>query len=148
MPTAKLTRRALAALAVLALLPAGCGQKTKLGRVSGRVTYKGQPVPNGAITFLPDPSGPPATAPIQPDGTYTLQTPDVGEGALVGQHAVMIMALRVGPAMGPEERDPLPPPIIPIKYGNTSTSGLTAEVREGENTIDFDLVDDKAAPKK
>jgi hypothetical protein len=148
MPTAKPTRRALVCLTVLIVFSAGCAQRVKLGRVSGRVTYKGQPVPNGAITFLPSPSGPPATAAIRSDGTYALQTPDVGDGAVLGKHAVMITALRVGPAMGPEEKDPLPPPIIPVKYGNTSTSGLTAEVQEGDNTIDFELLDDKTTPKK
>lgn len=145
---AKLFRPALLCLAVLILFSTGCGDRVKLGRVSGRITYKGQPVPSGVITFLPNPSGPPATAAIQSDGTYTLQTPDVGDGAMLGKHAVMIMALRETPAMGPEEREPLPPPIIPIKYGNTSTSGLTAEVNEGDNTIDFELKDDKAVPKK
>src|SRR5262249_50753905 len=142
------TRRALMRLAVLTLFSAGCNQGPKLGRVSGRVTYKGKPVPNGAITFLPSPSGPPATAGIQPDGTYTLETPGIGNGAVLGAHALMITALREAPAVGPEERDPLPPPIIPIKYGNTSTSGLTAEVHEGDNTIDFDLKDAPPVLKK
>ena len=81
----------------------------------------------------------PASGAIGPDGTYTLQTDDVGEGAVPGKHAVMITALRVGEARGPEEKDPLPPPIIPNKYGNTSTSGLTAEVKEGDNVINFEL---------
>src|SRR5262249_48096067 len=125
----------------------GCGGRAKLGRVSGRVTYKGEPVPNGAITFLPDESGPPATGTIGPDGTYTLVTPDVGDGAVLGKHKVMITALRVGPARGAEAKDPRPPPIIPPRFGNTSTSGLPAEVREGANTIDFHLTDDMP-PKK
>jgi hypothetical protein len=142
------TRRAFARLAVLAFVSTGCSPSVKLGRVSGRVTYKGHPVPNGAITFLPNPSGPPATAAIQSDGTYSLQTPGIGDGAVLGAHAVMITALREGPATEPDERDPLPPPIIPVKYGNTSTSGLTAEVHEGDNTVNFDLKEDKPTPKK
>jgi hypothetical protein len=145
MPTATRARRALGCLAALTLAAAGCGERVKLGRVSGRVTYKGQAVPTGAVTFLPDPGGPPATAAIGPDGTYTLVTPDVGDGAVVGRHAVMITALQAAPAR--EAHDPLPPPIIPVRYGNTSTSGLTADVKDGENTIDFDLKDDKA-PRK
>ena len=138
---ARAARRAVAIALLTALVVAsgGCGQKVKLARVTGKVTYKGNPVPNGGITFLPDPSGPPASGSIGPDGTYTLQTADLGEGAVLGKHAVMITALQSGEAKGPEERDPLPPPIIPTKYGSTSTSGLTAEVKDGDNVINFEL---------
>ena len=141
------SRWALGYLAVLLLFTAGCGERVKLGRVSGKITYKGQPVPTGTITFLPTSTGPPASAGIRPDGTYTLETVDIGTGAVVGKHTVMITALQDSPAVGAEERTPLPPPIIPVKYGNTSTSGLTADVQEGDNTIDFDLKDDKPTKK-
>ena len=147
MQTATLLRRVLGCSAILSLILAGCGERVKMGRVSGKVTYKGQPVPNGAITFLPSPSGPPATGAIE-NGTYTLQTPEFGRGAVLGKHEVMITALQDAPTWGPEERTPLPPPIIPVKFGDTSTSGLTAEVQEGENTIDFDLTDEPVPAKK
>src|SRR5205823_12586516 len=51
---------------------AGCGgggPKTAL--VRGTVTYKGKPVPNGTVTFIPA-SGHHATGDIRPDGSYTL----------------------------------------------------------------------------
>jgi hypothetical protein len=35
--------------------------------------------------------------------------------------------------------DPLKPLSIPKKYRDAETSGLTAEVYEGQNRIDFDI---------
>lgn len=39
-------------VAALALIAIGCGDSGRY-RVSGRVTFDGQPVPTGAVTFLP-----------------------------------------------------------------------------------------------
>ena len=67
------------ALALSALLigsSPGCGGKSQFPEtlpVSGKVTYKGQPVTKGTVTFQSD-TGQPATGEIQPDGTYRLST--------------------------------------------------------------------------
>jgi hypothetical protein len=45
----------------------------------------------------------------------------------------------------PEERNPLPPPIVPDKYTSQATSDLKAEVKDEDNTIDFELKDPKKA---
>ena len=43
---------ATAGLVVLTcLLSAGCGGRTEMGRVSGTVTYRGQPVPDAVVRF-------------------------------------------------------------------------------------------------
>jgi hypothetical protein len=34
----------------------------------------------------------------------------------------------------------VPVPITPQKYGDVATSGLTCDLKPGENTIDIDLV--------
>jgi len=36
------------------ILAAGCSTKPKLAQLSGKVTFKGQPVPAGFISFTPD----------------------------------------------------------------------------------------------
>ncbi len=114
--------------------------------VSGTVTYKGKPVPRGTISFQPvDPNGRIATAAIQPDGTFTLQTENPGDGALPGQYNVVISA-REGDDEPPPDfavaGAPRPKSLVPEKYGNPPTSGLTATVEEGEsNEISFDLTD-------
>ncbi len=81
---------------VVALLLAGCGgdpSKPKLGKVSGTVTYKGQPVTSGTVRFTPDASkggetGQVASGQIESDGSYELTTFDTGDGAILGQHVI------------------------------------------------------------
>lgn len=58
--------------------------------VSGKVTYQGQPIPNGFIMFTPDPgkgnSGPATGAPIV-NGAYATEA---GKGTIGGPHRVEI----------------------------------------------------------
>ncbi len=41
-------------LAICVCLVCGCSSKPKLAQLSGKVTFKGQPVPAGFISFTPD----------------------------------------------------------------------------------------------
>jgi hypothetical protein len=122
------------------ILATGCSDagKSRVAIVRGKVTYKGKAVPHGTLTFIPD-SGPPATGEIQPDGAYSLTTYAPGDGAVIGHHKVLIVAMQDNAGRLPEERLPLPPPIIPAKYTSPATTPLTADVLEHENTIDFEL---------
>jgi hypothetical protein len=135
-------RRWAALFGVLGVFAAGCGDdRQKTAAVSGKITYNGRPVPNGTVTFIPDPAGPPATGEIQPDGTYTLTTYVKGDGAVPGRHKVVVVAMDDAAGKLPEERKPLPPPIVPAKYTSPATSTLTADVKAEDNTINFDLKD-------
>jgi len=133
---------------VMALALPGCGPGSGgLAVVKGKISYKGKPVPNGTINFLPsDGNKPSATGEIQSDGSYELKTylsNKPSNGAVIGQHKVVIVAMMdMGNAL-PEQRTPLPPPIVPVKYTSPATSDLTANVENKENTINFDLVDGK-----
>lgn len=124
----------------------GCGRGGEgLAVVKGKITYKGKPVPNGTVNYLPaDPNKPSATGEIQADGSYAMQTylgSRPSQGAVIGKHKVVIVAMQDMASRLPEERVPLPPPIVPIKYTSPATSDLKAEVEDKENTIDFDLQD-------
>jgi hypothetical protein len=108
--------------------------------VSGVVTIDGKPLPRGTIQFVPDDSkgtrGATAVGTIDAQGRYRLKTAGV-DGAIVGFHKVGVYALAEAPA---DETAPPPPPLIPLKYFNPDTSGLTAEVKAGEeNQIPFPL---------
>jgi hypothetical protein len=68
-----------------------------MGRVSGLVTYQGQPVELGEVLFLPDSeqgnNGVPSMGAIGKDGTFTMSTQDAGDGVIAGYHKVGIRAL-------------------------------------------------------
>jgi len=74
-----------------ALLVAGCGDRGPVNyRVSGAVTYNGQPVPAGEVVFQPDASlgnkGPGSVVLIK-DGRYET---DDGKGVVGGPYIVRI----------------------------------------------------------
>ena len=126
----------------------GCGpDRPATTKVSGRVTYQGKPVVTGQIMFIPA-HGRPAIASIGEDGSYTLTTFDKGDGAAIGKYSVTINATRTigGPtatSLEEEGRMPSEPPrverLVPEKYSQRQTSPLKAEVKEGDNVINFDL---------
>ena len=129
-------------LSVLVLI-GGCGPKEEHPAtvpVHGKITYKGQPVPKGTISFQPD-SGQTATAEIQSDGTYELATFNPKDGALPGHHKVMIVANTADPNMIPGSSPGYVPPkdIVPRKYGQFETSGLEVDVTKEKSDYDFDL---------
>ena len=129
----------LSVVSLICLFALGCGDTKKTALVKGRVTYKGLPVTSGTITFVPEGNAPSATGNLSPDGTYELTTYKPNDGAVLGKHSVMIVAIDTQVTRLPEDRSPLPPPIIPTKYLDNNTSGLIAEVADKENVIDFEL---------
>lgn len=132
------------AVTVVCVLTLGCGPKfPKTAIVRGKVTYKGKPVPNGTVNFIPGggTNAKDAQGEIQPDGTYSLTSFRPGDGAIPGNYTVMIIAMQDQANRLPEDRSPLPPPIVPIKYTSLATSDLKATVEDKENTINFELKD-------
>jgi hypothetical protein len=113
-----------------------------MATVTGKVTYKGQPVPKGTITFVTlDKNGRNATGAIQPDGSYKLQTEDPGDGAQLGEYNVTVSA-RDDEILDYTPPKPIPPKrLVPEKYERPQTSGLTKKVERGKNNIDIPLVD-------
>ena len=135
-----MTRRLRVGLFVCLLFGCGAaGPKTAI--VRGTVTYKGKPVPNGTVTFIPA-SGHHATGDIRPDGSYTLTSFRPGDGAIPGTYKVIVVAMQDMTGRLPEDRNPLPPPIVPNKYTSIATTDISVEVKEGENQIDLPLRDD------
>jgi hypothetical protein len=118
----------------------GCSDnRPKTAPVRGKITYKGNPVRTGTIMFEPDQVGPAAVGDIQRDGAYTLKTYKPGDGAILGMHRVTITALEDQSGKLPEQRNPLPALLIPLKYAQATTSGLRVEVQHQDNVINFDL---------
>ena len=137
-------RYAAHALAALGLIAAaGCGSdRVKTAPVRGVVKFNGRPVTTGTVTFVPTAPGPSATGDIQPDGTYRLTTFSAGDGAVLGAHKVVVVAMEDMKDRLPEQRSPLPPPVVPNKYTSLATTDLTAEVKDGDNTVPLELAGD------
>jgi hypothetical protein len=143
MSTKAFLRFAIVVLATSVLPLVGCGSnRMKTAVVRDTLTYNGKPVPNGTISFIPE-SGPTATGEIGSDGSYRLTTYRKGDGAVLGKHKVIVVAMEDMSGKLPEARNPLPPPIVPVKYTSLATTDLRAEVKDQDNTIDFNLEDDK-----
>jgi hypothetical protein len=150
---------AASAAATLAIL--GCGDDSGLERrykVTGRVTYKNQPVVKGSIAFEPvdATSGRVASGYIE-NGSYSLTTSGStpGDGALPGEYRVAIASsdmdtaavaqktgglLHQGDAEHQKALSAAKSP-IPTKYAQSSTSGLTRKVEARSNQFDFELTD-------
>jgi hypothetical protein len=121
------------------MLLEGCGDSGfRTVPVHGAISYQGKAVTTGTITFVPDSPGPAASGTIQNDGSYALAT-DGRPGAIPGSYTVMIISLGSTTGALPEQRNPLPPMLLPEKYSRNRQSGLKAVVNNGDNVIDFHL---------
>jgi hypothetical protein len=122
--------------------------KGKTASVSGKVLYKGVPLPGGTVTFHPT-KGKAVTGVIQSDGTYEALGVPVGEARLTVETA----SVKAGPAKEPKLKTApkdkgLPakgggaaPRYVPIPqlYADVKTSALTVEVKPGKNNVDINL---------
>jgi hypothetical protein len=121
---------------------AGCNSSgLDLAPVTGVVTLDGQPVADAGLYFTPVDAkqGPPAVGTTDAEGVFSMITANQ-EGAVVGEHRV---------AVSKDESTAIPQsrgfPLyklkhhIPEKYGDGSTSGLTATVVDDDNHFEFKL---------
>lgn len=128
------------------LLLAGCGGASALeftrAEVDGTVNYKGEPLEEGLIRYVPDGeiingqvAGKPIFAKIKL-GKYQIP---IEKGATVGKNRVEVTryveAGKQGNMSGGKAE--LVKQIIPPKYNSHSI--LSVEIKEGKNTQDFDL---------
>lgn len=143
-------------------LTVGCGFDDGLEKryaVTGKVTYKGQPVAKGTINFMPvKPDGRGATGQIL-DGDYSLSTQATNDGAFPGEYKVTIDALNAdftqAEAAAKKKGSTsvaLPQDMVakafknaknavPAKYSQVGSSPLKAEVKTSSNKFDFELTD-------
>jgi hypothetical protein len=148
----------LCGLLLVSLAFAGCAgdggppdrQPTKPVKVT--VSYKGAPLAGANVSFIPAGEGQrPAYGRTDDAGVAKMKTYVEGDGAVVGQHKVLIeKSESVGGQNvdqdSPEYNPNAPPPttkyLIPKKYSDYANSGLSAEVKDsGPNEFAFDLKD-------
>ncbi|WP_145034780.1 hypothetical protein [Caulifigura coniformis] len=114
--------------------------------MKGKITYKGEALHVGSIMFVPEAGGKTAVANISKDGEYVLGSYEDDDGAILGKHRIMIIALTAPGGTGlPEDfikakgGAEAQVSVIPEKFSDDKTSKLVAEVKDGENTIDIVL---------
>jgi hypothetical protein len=118
------------------LYVAGCGGSGGRLAVSGTVTYKGVPVEQGSIAFIPT-AGKGAYGASIFKGTFAIPA---DRGLEPGTYKVMISSTVVEgkPPLEPGGPDgPQPKELIPAKYNSQTT--LTREIKAGQAKLAFNL---------
>jgi hypothetical protein len=125
------------AVACLGVCLPGCSW-SKLKPVEGRVTWEGQPLEEGTITFRPaDGKGPSAEAPIV-KGQYSVNVKP-------GDKKIAIQGYKVEGQRRASELDPNSPMVpnkrqlIPPRYSDRDKTELTRKIEAGASKLDFDL---------
>jgi len=127
----------------------GCGGsgRPETIPVSGTVTLDGKPVAGASVMFSPEPSGRPATGVTDEQGRFTLKTFEAGDGALVGKHTVTVALVKTTGFMADKDglSGGIAPEgireewIVPKKFADPKTSGLSVEVASGMDDVKLDL---------
>ena len=113
----------------------GCGG-SKFTEVSGNVTFDGQPVNKGSISFLPAEGRGPTAAAVIEQGRFSTRV-------ATGRFKVQILAYRKIGERHANEGDPSTPmvdineQILPEQYNSETT--LTCEIKPGRQKVDFPL---------
>lgn len=79
-----------------------------------------------------------ATGDIGPDGSYQLGTFTLDDGAVAGQHRVVVISDHMI-GNGAERPGMIPKQVLDPKYRDFRTSRLVFEVKEGNNDIAIDV---------
>lgn len=122
----------LIALGILACLAAGCGDgRPRRVPVRGQVTIDGEPVRSGFIRLVPDDARP-SVGRIEKDGSFTLTTFSKEDGSVPGTHRVAVVAY--------DESTPATLRwLVPKKYSDHNTSGLTVDIDGPTDALEIDL---------
>jgi hypothetical protein len=125
---------------VLVFALSGCGGP--LVKVTGRLTYKGQPVPSTTLTFTPEEEGKrPSHGVTDDDGNFTLRYSSTEVGALTGKFTVTLRYHMTAD----EETHTIPPKAskelraVIQKYSNPSSSPLHYEITKSGQVVDIKL---------
>jgi hypothetical protein len=138
-------RSGLCLLVALSCLPtSGCAKKRVVpwGTVEGTATLDGQPVNQGTIVFDNAELGVSRMAELQSDGHFVQSSVDFA-GLPVGKYRVALLPTGISKGDWVPVQKSSPQKVvtvIPARYQDLATSGLTADVKEGKNQpFNFEL---------
>lgn len=115
-------------LASLTMVAAGCGSsRVPTYPVSGRVQFAdGEPVRVGTVELESLSSGTTASGKIQEDGSFVLGTYTPTDGAVAGEHRVIVVQIIVNDGTFQHTKDH--GRAVPQRYGDYATSSLSVSV--------------------
>jgi hypothetical protein len=124
----------------------GCGPRSKFstGEVSGKVMFKGKPLPGGMVTFVAAKGGMASPGVIDENGNYKVEAP-IGEVKIqVDNRPLEKKKGPTGPILkrpdseGPTAMKGTYVP-IPDKYYDADQTPLTYTVKSGSQTFEINL---------
>jgi hypothetical protein len=125
----------------------GCSGRPPLAKVKGKVTLDDKPLAKGTIIF--ETAGQrPATGRIENGEIVEISCYQTGDGVPVGSHKVAISATEdaasavvenPGGGKAPGGNYMSGKSLIPLYYNDPNMSGLTAEIKPGDNMLEFKL---------
>jgi len=145
-------------LAVGSVALIGCNrpERVPLGKVTGTVSHKGQPISEGAIIFEV-PGARSAYGKIINGEIAEVTTYEVGDGVPVGTAKIAVFATAAPAAAPSPAADASSDPgaagpvsasymsggtsLLPAKFNDPATSGLEAPITAGDNTLKLEIAD-------
>jgi hypothetical protein len=129
-------------VAVLALLLAGSGcSRSRFVKVSGRLTWKGRPVPSTLVTFMPDDGGRSSKGVTDDDGNFTLNYSRHQVGATRGPCTVFLTYV----VSNEEELHQIPPKAsrelkkVIARYGDPKNSPVHVDLAKNGEFFEIEL---------
>jgi len=137
----------LVPVALVACCLVGCGATGPAGKVEGRVTVGGAPVPAGTLVMFTE--GPdPFSATIGADGKFTAEKAvKAGAYAVAVQEVEKELSYEESKKAGASGTRPVFQSVVPEKYRFAGTSGVKFEVKAGDaNKLELDMIPGAAIP--
>jgi hypothetical protein len=128
-------------VAALALTLAASGCSSRLVKVTGRLTYHGEPVPSTLVTFWPENNTRPSKGVTDDDGRFNLQYSRQEVGATRGRCTVFLTYV----VSNEEELGQIRPKAsrelkaVIAKYGDPEKSPLHYEITKNGDFFDIQL---------
>ncbi|MBN2023837.1 MAG: hypothetical protein JW809_13710 [Pirellulales bacterium] len=143
-------------IAIVLVAISGCGRRAPRATVEGTLRFRGKPLDNCLVTFLPasasETKAPHSRGLTDREGKFRLCCDNQEDGAAVGSHRVTIQDLSV--STGVRRRDhgaadadvdenapalPVHRSRVPGKYTSPATTPVSKEVKPGHQVIDLDI---------
>ncbi len=133
-----------AGLGLILVMATGCSAPS--GDLSGSVSFKGQPLPSGRISFLCDGGEKPVLTSDIKDGKYAIQKAPGGSAKVIVQtfkQTTVRVPNQPGNLAPIGDEQPKPSGgkyvAIPERYSKDATSGLSVTIKGGAQTENFEL---------